>query len=452
MARAPQRIREDRWVSLLCLATDLLLVWAGLNLATLLRLDSLPGQSLILLYRDRLMCLVLYLGSAFVMGAFKGYRLVDRFDSIYHALMALFIAAMLSFLSVALLPRDFMVMTRRELGFAFLFSAPLLGIWRYGVTSLATRFSGLYRSFYVFGVPDEAQRIAEAIDQNPEVPAEAAYQDWTALRAGGPVVPENPNRPLRDAIVCVADRSSREFLDLLAFCESCCRRVFIYPSVHDTLLFQQSRLLAIGGVPLVEVACREPDGAYVQIKRLIDMFAAGLGLLLSSPIWITAAVAVRQTSPGGIFYTQERIGRQGHVFRIYKFRTMVQNAEAQTGPVWAQQNDARVTPVGRFLRKHRIDEIPQLWNVLHGDMSLVGPRPERPHFHEEFSQELPLFDRRLAVRPGLTSLSHVLGSYSSAPADRLRYDLVYIGTMSLLNDLKIMFSTIRVVLGGKGAQ
>ncbi|HNR30001.1 MAG TPA: sugar transferase [Candidatus Hydrogenedentes bacterium] len=434
-----------------CLLTDALIVWIGLNLATLTRLETLPSESLLLLQRDRLMCLLLYVVSGLAAGAFRGARLTDRFDSMYYAGIALLGAVVLAFLSVALLPRDFMTISRREIGLGMLFSAPMLALWRYFATSLATRFTALYRSFYVLGAAAEAKRIAKALVVNPDVPADAEYLSAQSRRS---IAAQDAaqDEPRRDAIVCVTDKTSAEFLRLLEFCEAHCRRVFVYPSVYDTLLFQHSSLLAIGGVPLVEVAGREPQGAYVFVKRCIDIAVSLVGLLLAAPVCLVAAAAISATSPGGVFYTQERIGRRGQIFKIYKFRTMVSDAEARTGPVWAGKNDARVTPVGRFLRKHRIDEIPQLWNVLRGDMSLVGPRPERPHFHEEFSKALSLFDRRLAVRPGLTSLSHVLGSYSSDPADRLRYDLVYIGTLSLLNDLKIMFSTVRVVLGGKGAQ
>ncbi len=444
--------REELLIPVLCLFTDLLVVWVGLNLATLTRLETLPSVSLVQLQRDRIMCLLLYAFSGFVANAFSGHRLTDRFDSIYHACVALAGAAVLAFLSVALLPRDFMAISRREIGLGLMFSAPLLVLWRYGATSLATRFKALYRAFYVFGSAAEAKRIAKALTENPDVPADAEYLPARARTRMAAQQRAGAEAPRRDAIVCVEEKSSPEFMRLIEFCEKHCRRVFVYPSVHDTLLFQHSSLLAIGGVPLVEVAGREPQGPYIFVKRCMDIVAALIALLLAAPTCLVAAAAVSTTSPGGVFYTQERIGRRGRVFKIYKFRTMVADAEARTGPVWAGKNDARVTPVGRFLRKHRVDEIPQLWNVLRGDMSLVGPRPERPHFHEDFSKKLPLFDRRLAVRPGLTSLSHVLGSYSSDPADRLRYDLVYIGTLSLLNDLKIMFSTVRVVLGGKGAQ
>ncbi len=188
------------------------------------------------------------------------------------------------------------------------------------------------------------------------------------------------------------------------------------------------------------------------MKRSVDILTASAGHLMTSPICIATALAVKFSSPGPIFYSQERMGLNGKHFNLYKFRSMVTDAEQQTGPVWARVNDDRVTPVGRFIRKHRVDEIPQLLNVLKGDMSLIGPRPERPHFHEEFCAKWPLFARRLAIRPGVTSLSHVLGSYDSDPEDRLRYDLMYISSFSPVVDMKILVATVRVVLGAKGAQ
>jgi exopolysaccharide biosynthesis polyprenyl glycosylphosphotransferase len=218
------------------------------------------------------------------------------------------------------------------------------------------------------------------------------------------------------------------------------------------LFFRHGKLLAIGGVPLIEVSNRQLFSPYAYLKRSVDIATAGAGLLLALPLCVVTALAVKFTSPGPIFYSQERMGLNGRRFRIYKFRSMVSGAEDRTGPVWAQANDARVTPVGRFIRKHRIDEVPQLFSVLKGDMSLIGPRPERPVFHEEFCQKWPYFERRLAVRPGVTSLSHVLGSYSSNPDDRLRYDLMYISSLSFMLDVKILVATVRVVLGAKGAQ
>ena len=444
-------LREDFWVTLLCAATDALLVWTALNLVSLTRLATLPSVDLAELQRDRIMIVLLYLASGKVAGAFEALRLTDRFDSMYFAGIALLSTGVLAFLSVALLPRDFIAISRREIALGIVMAGVLVAVWRSLATELALRFGALYRAFLVLGSETEGRRLAEVLASSKSLAADARYLDATARTAEFSADTEAETMPRHDAIICLEENSSGDFMDLLAFCESHCRRTFVFPSLSDALLFQHSKLLAVGGVPLIEVTTRTMGGGYMQIKRVIDIVAAIVGLLLTAPLCVAVAFAIKRESDGAVFYTQERMGLGGRVFNIYKFRTMVEDAEALTGPVLAVNKDPRATPLGRVLRKHRIDEIPQLFNVLKGDMSLVGPRPERPFFHEEFSKELPLFDRRLLVRPGVTSLSHVLGSYASNPAIRLRYDLIYIGTLSLLTDLNILFNTVRVVLGGKGA-
>ncbi len=142
---------------------------------------------------------------------------------------------------------------------------------------------------------------------------------------------------------------------------------------------------------------------------------------------------------------------RGAMFRLYKLRTMVADAEAETGPALAIRSDPRVTRLGGVLRKFRVDEIPQLWNVLRGEMSLVGPRPERKEFVEQFIKENPLYERRLLVKPGLTGLAQIHGRYDTAYAHKLRYDLIYVNTVSLLVDLRILIATVRIVLTGHGA-
>ncbi|MFC2085532.1 sugar transferase, partial [Bacteroidota bacterium] len=152
-------------------------------------------------------------------------------------------------------------------------------------------------------------------------------------------------------------------------------------------------------------------------------------------------------------YKQERMGLNGKIFKIIKYRSMIRDAEKISGPIWSSKNDFRITKVGKFIRKVRIDELPQMWNVLIGDMSLVGPRPERPYFVEKLSEELPLYKRRLKVRPGITGWAQVKHKYDETIEDvrtKLSYDLFYIENMSLRNDLKILFRTIFVVLFGRG--
>ena len=189
-------------------------------------------------------------------------------------------------------------------------------------------------------------------------------------------------------------------------------------------------------------------------KRLIDITAATLGFLLSLPLLIAVAVAVRVTSPGPVLYSQRRVGKDGHIFVMYKFRSMRQDAEAKTGAVWATVGDSRITPVGRFLRRMRLDELPQLWNVLIGEMSLVGPRPERPEFVSDLTRTIPFYGQRHVAKPGLTGWAQVRYIYGASTEDaivKLQYDLFYIKHLSLWLDISIILRTIKIVLLGRGA-
>lgn len=192
----------------------------------------------------------------------------------------------------------------------------------------------------------------------------------------------------------------------------------------------------------------------VATKRALDVVASFFGLLLSLPIILLTAIAIKLDSRGPVYYAQERVGQEGKSFMLYKFRSMRSDAEAKTGPVWARANDDRITNVGRFIRKVRVDEIPQMWNVLRGEMSFVGPRPERPVFTEELSKEIPYFLERLCVKPGLTGWAQVCYPYGNTRADaiqKLQYDLYYIKNMSIIFDLAVILQTVKVVMLRRGA-
>jgi sugar transferase (PEP-CTERM system associated) len=189
-------------------------------------------------------------------------------------------------------------------------------------------------------------------------------------------------------------------------------------------------------------------------KRLTDLTVSVIGLLLVSPLLALIAALVRLTSTGPVLYHQQRVGQHGRIFTLHKFRSMQEDAEAHTGAVWAHRDDTRVTPVGRFLRRTRLDELPQLWNVLIGDMSVVGPRPERPEFVTQLTRDIPFYGQRHVVRPGLTGWAQVRYTYGASVEDalmKLQYDLFYIKNMSLALDLFIIFSTIKTVLLRRGA-
>ena len=187
-------------------------------------------------------------------------------------------------------------------------------------------------------------------------------------------------------------------------------------------------------------------------KRILDALFGVLGLIITAIVFIFIAPIIKLTSPGKIFYKQERVGYMGKIITIYKFRSMKSDAEKETGPVWAQKDDPRVTKIGKFMRKTRIDELPQSWNILKGEMSLVGPRPERPILTEEFHQKWPEFAKRLRTIPGITGWAQINGGYDISPKEKCILDNYYIDNWSLWFDLKIIFKTARIIFTGNGAR
>jgi sugar transferase (PEP-CTERM system associated) len=191
------------------------------------------------------------------------------------------------------------------------------------------------------------------------------------------------------------------------------------------------------------------------VKRVIDLIVGALGFVLALPLMLIVALVVKLTSHGPVLYHQARVGQHGRVFTVHKFRSMVTDAEASTGAIWARRDDTRVTPVGRLLRRARLDELPQLWNVLRGDMSLVGPRPERPEFVRSLTDQIPFYGQRHVVRPGLTGWAQVRYTYGASVEDameKLQYDLYYIKNWTIALDLFIVAKTVKTVLMRRGAQ
>ena len=252
------------------------------------------------------------------------------------------------------------------------------------------------------------------------------------------------------AILCASDLPQQDLRDVLLDCDRHGVELFLYPDLKLSVL-TSARATSIAGLPLVSLSPLAGGAPYRFGKRLLDVvIAAGL-LVVTSPAWVAAALAVKLTSRGPVLFVQERVGLHGRPFRILKFRTMVEGAEASGEAVLSTEDDPRVTGVGWWLRRFRIDEIPQLWNVLRGEMSMVGPRPERAAFIEEFRAENPLYERRMLVRPGLTGLAQIHGRYDTEYTQKLRYDLIYINGISLAADLRILLATVRTVMTGRGA-
>ena len=190
---------------------------------------------------------------------------------------------------------------------------------------------------------------------------------------------------------------------------------------------------------------------YRFIKRSFDIVSCGLALIILSVPMLVIAIKIKHESEGPVIYAQKRVGKNGKVFNIYKFRSMYIDAESR-GAQWAQDEDPRVTPFGKFMRKTRLDEIPQFWNVFKGDMSLIGPRPERPAFCDEFEKRIHGWHYRTLVRPGISGLAQVTGGYDLLPSEKVQFDLQYIKTRNIKMDLVIMLKTLGVLSTGDGAR
>ncbi len=244
--------------------------------------------------------------------------------------------------------------------------------------------------------------------------------------------------PLEDLLVC--KQAGVDIEEGAAFYEKMSGRILLESIGPGLVVFSKDFVVS----PLLQLQ-----------KRMVDFLLALFGLLVFGPLMVALAILIKVGSSGPAFYTQERVGRGGKPFIIYKFRSMYVDAEATTGPVFAQQNDTRTTRVGKYLRRSHLDELPQLFNILRGDMSFVGPRPERPFFSEQYEKEIPYYSQRFASKPGLTGWAQVNYPYGDSIEDtkeKLQFDLYYIKNISLLLDFYILTKTAKITLLGRGAR
>jgi len=344
-----------------------------------------------------------------------------------------------------------------EVGLLIL-TASLFG-WRMGFTWLL-QLPILIERVYVLGTGEQAQRLVHGLRQSPEIGVEVA--GWTGKMEGA-VTRESVAAHLKEVvhkhkvhrvIVAMPDRRGkipmRDLLDLrmegVKIEEATSWLEKISGKIEVEHLYPSWIVFGDGF---------RRSGAFKFSRRVLSVVISFTGLILSLPVIPFIVLAIKLDSKGPVFYKQARVGKMGKIFNVVKFRTMREDAEASSGPQWAGDNDPRVTRVGKFLRISRLDEIPQLWCVLKGDMAFVGPRPERPEFVEWLSKEIDFYFVRHMIRPGLTGWAQVKYKYGSTVEDareKLQYDLFYMKNASIGLDLMIMFLTIKTVIWGKGAQ
>lgn len=313
---------------------------------------------------------------------------------------------------------------------------------------------------YVLGTGERAQRLVQGLRSRSELGVEVA--GWSG-NVDGAVTRESlashlmelvQRRDIHRVIVAMPDRRGtipvQELLQLrlggvkveeaTSWLEKMSGRIEVEQLYPSWLIFAEGFRFSAG---------------FMMLRRLVSFLASAVLLIVVLPVIPFVILAIKLDSPGPVLYRQKRVGLGSMTFFCYKFRTMRQDAEADTGPTWADDDDPRITRTGRFLRMTRLDEIPQLWNVLKGDMGFVGPRPERPEFVEWLTKELPYYPVRNAVRPGITGWAQIRYKYGNTVEDakqKLQYDLYYIKNVSIGLDVLIMFQTIKIVLLGRGAQ
>jgi len=254
-----------------------------------------------------------------------------------------------------------------------------------------------------------------------------------------------------EVLIALDSTDHDRLLDIISKCNGHKVGLKIMPDLYD-IISGQARTNQIYGFPLIEITPQLMPPWEESTKRFMDVAASAIILGTGLPIWLLIAVAIKLDSRGPVLYRQERVGKDGVTFDIIKFRSMTKDAET-SGPQWAGRRDPRITRVGRMLRQLHLDEIPQMMNVLKGDMSLIGPRPERPVFVQKLLKEIPLYQRRLKVRPGITGWAQVKQKYDETLDDvkqKVRYDLFYIENMSLRMDFKILLNTAYHILLGRG--
>jgi sugar transferase (PEP-CTERM system associated) len=332
--------------------------------------------------------------------------------------------------------------------------------WRIGFTWLI-QLPFLVERVYVLGTGERAQRLVQGLRQNPETGVEIA--NWTGKMEGA-VNRESMAAHLMEAVqrqkvhrVIVATPDRRGTIPMPELLELRMQGVKIEDAT--TYLEKMSGKIEVENLYPSWLVFGEGfrfGSVFLLVRRMLSLIISFVGLTLALPLFPLIMLAIRLDSKGPVFYTQARVGKAGRVFNVVKFRTMRQDAEAANGAQWASNGDPRVTRVGKFLRSSRLDEIPQLWCVLKGDMAFVGPRPERPEFVEMLSKEIPYYKEvRHMVRPGLTGWAQVKYKYGSTVEDareKLQYDLFYIKNASLGLDLLIVFQTVKIVLLRRGAQ
>ena len=395
-----------------------------------------------------------------VFKSFHLYRRKTYYSTSWHffTIIKAVTVALFSLMALTFIVREDFTYSRRLLAYGWLFSIVLLIVSRRILDKMEIavwRRNREFRRVLLLGAGEVARRLIENFSANPRWGTEVVGvlgfngddpEEMSSLPVLGTVdeFEEIIRRtPVEEVIITRLDLPHRRVMEIILLCEKNLVAVKLVPDVFS-ILTSQVEVVNLDGVPLVGLQAVPLHSAWNRfMKRGFDLAGASLGLILTAPVLLLCAAAVKLTSRGPVFYRQERLGENGKRFNLYKLRTMPVDTEKTSGPVLPCRDDPRATSVGRFLRRSSLDELPQLWNVLKGDMSLVGPRPERPIFVERFKESIPRYMSRHQVKSGLTGWAQVNGLRGDTSIRmRVKYDLYYLENWSIFLDLKIILLTL----------
>lgn len=314
----------------------------------------------------------------------------------------------------------------------------LLAIWRH-LFWRYIRARQEIRGVMLIGSEEECQHVYHRMKQQPQLAMELRSVCTDLKNSDWETAAEQV-----DVLIICPDIRLKDKAKIVHYCNLHEKQALLIPNAYEVFCSGMT-LDKIDDVPVFRPQRLRLTLEQRSLKRILDIVVALLGFLAALPFMLLTAIAIKIFDPGPVFYSQERSGRYEKPFKVYKFRTMRVDAEKLSGPMLAQENDPRITRLGAFLRAVRLDELPQIWNVLVGNMSIVGPRPERPFFVEQFKQGIPEYVYRMNVKPGITGLAQVYGKYNTTAYDKLIYDLVYIQNAGIRMDLTIIIQTVRVL-------
>ncbi len=439
--------------SVLIMLIDVLIINLSIILAYLIRYHfTLPAFNF-QPYRE--LFLWISLGAVFFLNMYHLYSVSARTrwdDQFYSIILVVLLTLMLS-ISLTYISANYSF-PRSVLLLSCVLQVTFLTSWRYVLWKLTKRALGVQRAVLIGNssdITETADRFKEFSESHIDIigliidekEQQIECKDEKYRLLGGMSDIEDVLSQTEHDVVIITP-SIDVFLKekIVCYCYSTGKEVLLIPDLYEVLLVK-ANLNLIDDIPVFNV--KDDNRENNRIKRILDLILALAAFIITLPLMIIIGLIIKLDSPGPVIYKQERVTKGGKVFTLYKFRTMVQEAEAGTGPVFAVEEDHRATRVGRILRKTRLDELPQLVNVIKGDMSMVGPRPERPYFVEQYSREINGYNNRHRLKPGITGIAQIAGKYDTGPREKLVFDLLYAKKNDFFVDLQILLHTVKVL-------